>query len=269
MRYGSKDILRGVDLTVNHGEVLALLGPNGAGKTTTVEVLEGFRRRTSGSVTVLGRDPDDGDEEWRGRLGIVFQSWRDHSRWRVGELLHHFASYYRSPRDVTEVLEALQLGDQVDQQCQKLSGGQRRRLDVALGIIGDPQLLFLDEPTTGFDPVVRREFHDLLTRLKTDGMTMVLTTHDLHEAERLADRIAILIDGRIAASGTSEELSEQARSQARVIWSADGGRQEEQTSDPSARAWQLHNEFGGPVPELEVHRPTLEDTYLRMIAEVK
>ncbi|MGW7367444.1 ABC transporter ATP-binding protein [Streptomyces sp. NPDC054841] len=269
MRYGKKEILRGVDLTVNHGEVLALLGPNGAGKTTTVEVLEGFRRRTSGSVTVLGKDPDDVDEQWRGRLGIVLQTWRDHARWRVGELLHHFASYYERPRDVTEVLEVLRLDEQAGQLCSNLSGGQRRRLDVALGIIGDPELLFLDEPTTGFDPVVRREFHDLVERLKTDGMTMVLTTHDLHEAERLADRIAILIDGRISAFGTAEELGEQARAQARVVWSADGVRQEQQTDDPSRLAWELHNKFGAPVPDLEVHRPTLEDIYLRMIAEVK
>ncbi|MGX4692311.1 ABC transporter ATP-binding protein [Streptomyces sp. JNUCC 63] len=267
MRYGDQDVLRGVDLTVEHGEVLALLGPNGAGKTTTVEILEGFRSRTDGEVRVLGQDPQRAGEEWRGQVGVVLQSWRDHARWRVGELLEHVASYYRAPRSVAETLDTLGLTAHANQVCQRLSGGQRRRLDVALGIIGDPRLLFLDEPTAGFDPVVRREFHELIERLKEDGMTMVLTTHDLHEAERLSDRTAVLIDGQIAAFGTGAELAAEARAQARVVWTEDGVRREEQTSDPSRYVWELHRKHDGPVPDLEVHRPTLEDVYLRMIAE--
>ncbi|MEW2047469.1 ABC transporter ATP-binding protein [Streptomyces sp. NPDC005476] len=267
MRYGDQDVLRGVDLTLEHGEVLALLGPNGAGKTTTVEILEGFRSRTDGEVRVLGKDPQRADEEWRGQVGVVLQSWRDHARWRVGELLEHVASYYPAPRSVAETLETLGLSAHAHQVCQRLSGGQRRRLDVALGIIGDPRLLFLDEPTAGFDPVVRREFHELIERLKEDGMTMVLTTHDLHEAERLSDRTAVLIDGRIAAFGTGAELAAEARAQARVVWTQDGVRREERTSDPSHYVWELHRKHDGPIPGLEVHRPTLEDVYLRMIAE--
>ncbi|MFJ4002685.1 ABC transporter ATP-binding protein [Streptomyces sp. NPDC090023] len=267
MRYGRQDVLRGLDLTVEHGEVLALLGPNGAGKTTTVEILEGFRAPTGGEVQVLGCDPRHGDERWRAQIGVVLQSWRDHARWRVGELLEHVASYYPAPRSVAETLGTLGLAAQAGQTCQRLSGGQRRRLDVALGIIGDPRLLFLDEPTAGFDPVVRREFHELIARLKEGGMTMVLTTHDLDEAERLSDRTVVLIDGRVAASGTNAQLAEEARARARVFWTEDGERREQTAEDPSRLVWELHQKFDGPIPGLEVHRPTLEDVYLRMVAE--
>ncbi|MFJ4827635.1 ABC transporter ATP-binding protein [Streptomyces bacillaris] len=266
MRYGEKVALRGIDLQVERGEVFAMLGPNGAGKTTTVEILEGFRRRTSGSVDVLGADPGSAEESWRARVGIVLQSWRDHRQWRVGELLAHMATYYPAPRDPAQVQEALGMASFAGRRCEELSGGQRRRLDVALGIIGDPELLFLDEPTTGFDPVARREFHELVERLRADGMSIVLTTHDLYEAERLADRIAVLIDGRITASGTSAELAARAEAQARVVWrDVSGVRHEQASTDPSRLVWELHREFEGPVPDLEVHRPTLEDIYLRMI----
>lgn len=267
MRYGRREVLRGIDLTVRHGEVLALLGPNGAGKTTTVEILEGFRTPTGGHVEVLGEDPAHADEGWRAGIGVVLQSWRDHARWRVGELLEHVASCHPAPRSVAGTLDTLGLTEQAGQTCGRLSGGQRRRLDVALGIIGDPLLLFLDEPTAGFDPVARREFHELIERLKEGGMTIVLTTHDLHEAERLSDRTAVLIDGRIAAFGTNEQLAQDARAQARVVWQENGERREETAEDPSRLVWELHRKFDGPVPGLEVHRPTLEDIYLRMVAE--
>lgn len=198
MTYGDIDVLHGVDLDIHRGEVFALLGPNGAGKTTTVEILEGFRRRSAGDVSVLGTDPERGDDAWRARIGLVLQSWRDHGRWRVGELLGHFATYYPDPRDPAELLGLVGLTDQADRQVARLSGGQRRRLDVALGIVGRPHLLFLDEPTTGFDPEARYEFHALVERLARDeGVTILLTTHDLVEAERLADRIAMLVGGRI------------------------------------------------------------------------
>ncbi|MER7580823.1 ABC transporter ATP-binding protein [Kitasatospora sp. NPDC097691] len=266
MRYGSRDTLHGVDLDIPRGEVLALLGPNGAGKTTTIEILEGFRRRSGGDVSVLGCDPDRPDGDWRGRIGIVMQSWRDHPRWRVGELIEHFARYHADPRDPAEVLRLVGLEEHARQASAQLSGGQRRRLDVALGILGRPELLFLDEPTTGFDPVARREFHLLVERLsQQEGMTVLLTTHDLAEAERLADRIAILIRGRVAACGTAGELADSIQARAEVRWLEDGTRRTEPTADPSAFVWSLHTRLGGPIPELEVHRPTLEDTYLRMI----
>lgn len=198
MSYGGIDVLHGVDLDIHRGEVFALLGPNGAGKTTTVEILEGFRRRSAGEVSVLGADPERGDDAWRGRIGLVLQSWRDHRRWRVAELLTHFATYYPDPRDPAALLALVGLTGQAGQQVDRLSGGQRRRLDVALGIVGRPELLFLDEPTTGFDPEARHEFHVLVERLaREEGVTVLLTTHDLVEAERLADRIAMLVGGRI------------------------------------------------------------------------
>lgn len=203
MAYGGTDVLHGIDLDIRRGEIFALLGPNGAGKTTTVEILEGFRQRSAGEVAVLGTDPARGDDAWRARIGLVLQSWRDHRRWQVAELLRHFALYYPAPRDPAELLALVGLTEQAGQQVDRLSGGQRRRLDVALAIVGRPELLFLDEPTTGFDPEARRDFHDLVERLARDeGVTILLTTHDLAEAERLADRIAVLVNGRIRAGGT-------------------------------------------------------------------
>ncbi|KAA6215158.1 ABC transporter ATP-binding protein [Streptomyces albofaciens JCM 4342] len=267
MSYGSKDVLQGVDLDIHRGEIFALLGPNGAGKTTTVEILEGFRRRSSGEVRVLGTDPLRGDDAWRGRLGLVLQSWRDHARWRVGELLGHFAEYYPDPRDPAALLELVGLTGQTDQQVGRLSGGQRRRLDVALGIVGRPELLFLDEPTTGFDPEARHDFHVLVGKLARDeGVTVLLTTHDLIEAERLADRIAVLVDGRIRVCGSPAELARRAAARAEVRWTAeDGTPRRERTDDPSRLVWELHRAAGGPIADLEVRRPTLEDTYLHMV----
>ncbi|MFI5521457.1 ABC transporter ATP-binding protein [Streptomyces platensis] len=267
MTYGSARVLHGIDLDIHRGEIFALLGPNGAGKTTTVEILEGFRQRSAGEVAVLGTDPARGDDAWRARIGLVLQSWRDHRRWQVAELLTHFATYYPRPRDPAELLALVGLTGQARQQVDRLSGGQRRRLDVALAIVGRPELLFLDEPTTGFDPEARRDFHDLVERLARDeGVTILLTTHDLAEAERLADRIAMLVNGRIRAHGTPSELARRAAAQAEVRWTApDGTARRERTADPSQLVWELHRETGGPVADLEVRRPTLEDTYLHMV----
>ncbi|GFE24283.1 ABC transporter ATP-binding protein [Streptomyces nigrescens] len=267
MSYGSAHVLHGIDLDIHRGEIFALLGPNGAGKTTTVEILEGFRQRSAGEAVVLGTDPARGGDAWRARIGLVLQSWRDHRRWRVAELLTHFATYYPRPRDPAELLALVGLTEQAGQQVDRLSGGQRRRLDVALAIVGRPELLFLDEPTTGFDPEARRDFHDLVERLARDeGVTILLTTHDLAEAERLADRIAMLVNGRIRAHGTPSELARRAAAQAEVRWTApDGTSRRERTEDPSQLVWELHQETGGPVADLEVRRPTLEDTYLHMV----
>ncbi|KAF4409026.1 ABC transporter ATP-binding protein [Streptomyces lycii] len=267
MAYGDLDVLHGIDLDIHRGEVFALLGPNGAGKTTTVEILEGFRRRSAGEVGVLGVDPERGDDAWRARIGLVLQSWRDHRRWRVAELLTHFATYYPDPRDPDELLALVGLADQAGRQVERLSGGRRRRLDVALGIVGRPELLFLDEPTTGFDPEARHEFHLLVERLAEDeGVTVLLTTHDLVEAERLADRIAMLVGGRIRACGTPAELARRAAARAEVRWTAeDGTQRRERTEDPSRLVWELHRDADGPIAGLEVRRPTLEDTYLHMV----
>ncbi|AQS66846.1 ABC transporter ATP-binding protein [Streptomyces pactum] len=267
MAYGAVDVLRGIDLDVHRGEVFALLGPNGAGKTTTVEILEGFRQRSAGEVRVLGADPERGDDAWRGRIGLVLQAWRDHPRWRVAELVTHFATYYPDPRDPAELLALVGLTGQADRQVNRLSGGQRRRLDVALGIVGRPELLFLDEPTTGFDPEARREFHLLVERLaREEDVTVLLTTHDLVEAERLADRIAMLVGGRIRACGTPAELARRAAARAEVRWTADDGTpRRERTEDPSRLVWELHQDATGPIAGLEVRRPTLEDTYLHMV----
>jgi ABC-2 type transport system ATP-binding protein len=275
MRYGTRDVLRGVDCTARRGEVLALLGPNGAGKTTTIEILEGFRARSAGEVSVLGADPARGDERWRARLGVVLQSWRDHGKWRVRELLAHLGSYYapystdriRRPWDVDDLIAAVGLGDHADQRINSLSGGQRRRLDVAVGIVGRPELLFLDEPTTGFDPQARREFHDLVRRLASDETTVLLTTHDLDEAEKLADRILILLGGRIVADGSAAELSRLMSTEARVRWSLGGRSFERSTADSTRFVRRLFEEHGDAVEDLDVRRPSLEDTYLSMVRD--
>ncbi|MFF5208197.1 ABC transporter ATP-binding protein [Streptosporangium sp. NPDC000396] len=266
MTYGATEVLRGVDLEIGRGEIFTLLGPNGAGKTTTIEILEGFRNRSAGEVSVLGVDPEHGTEAWRAKLGIVLQSWRDHTRWGTRELLAHLGEFYDNPRDPDELLAALGLTAQAGQRVGRLSGGQRRRLDVALGIVGRPELLFLDEPTTGFDPEARREFHLLVERLAADeGMTVLLTTHDLAEAEKLAHRTAILVDGRIAVCGTPSELAEAVRTQSHVRWLEDGQERVLATPDPSRAAWELHRRFNGPVPGLEIRRPSLEESYLSLI----
>ena len=277
MRYRSQDVLKGVDFRARRGEVVVLLGPNGAGKTTTIEVLEGFRMRSAGDVSVLGTDPARGDERWRARLGIVLQSWRDHGKWRVRELLSHLGSYYvpysttlvRRPWDVDELIAAVGLTEQADKRVGTLSGGQRRRFDVAVGIVGRPELLFLDEPTAGLDPEARNEFHGLVRGLADEKTTVLLTTHDLAEAEKLADRILILAGGRIVADGAAEELSRQATAKATVRWTRDGRPFEEATAEPTGFVRRLFEEHGEAIGGLEVRRASLEDTYLTMVRDLE
>ncbi|MDX3584465.1 ABC transporter ATP-binding protein [Streptomyces europaeiscabiei] len=277
MRYRSQDVLQGVGFTARRGEVVVLLGPNGAGKTTTIEVLEGFRMRSAGDVAVLGTDPARGDERWRARLGIVLQSWRDHGKWRVRELLAHLGSYYapystalvRRPWDVDGLIDAVGLTEKADERVGTLSGGQRRRFDVAVGIVGRPELLFLDEPTAGLDPEARNEFHGLVRGLADENTTVLMTTHDLAEAEKLADRILILAGGRIVADGSAEELSRQASAEATVRWTRDGRPFEEATAEPTRFVRRLFEEHGEAIGGLEVRRASLEETYLTMVQELE
>ncbi|MCO1580500.1 ABC transporter ATP-binding protein [Crossiella sp. SN42] len=266
MRYGRAEVLRGVKLTIPRGEVFCLLGPNGAGKTTMIEILEGHRMRSGGEVRVLGSDPQRPGPGWRARIGIVLQSWRDHGQWRVGELLSYVACHYPAPHDPAGLLELVGLTAQRDHEVADLSGGQRRRLDVALGVIGRPELLFLDEPTAGFDPVARRQFHNLLTQLSvTEGITILLTTHDLAEAERLAHRIGILVQGRLITTGTPAELAALTGAGTEVRWVEAGRQRRELVEDPSVLLRELQDRFAGAVPELQVRRASLEDTYLDLI----
>ncbi|MFE7317621.1 ABC transporter ATP-binding protein [Streptomyces sp. NPDC057555] len=275
MRYGTHDVLNGVDFTARRGEVIALLGANGAGKTTTIEILEGFRVRSSGAVSVLGIDPTHGDERWRARLGVVLQSWRDHGKWRLRDLLARLGAYYtpysneriQRPRDVDELLAAVGLTDHAQKRVSSLSGGQRRRLDVAIGIVGKPELLFLDEPTAGFDPEARREFHALVRRLADENTTVLLTTHDLDEAEKLADRILILAGGRIVAEGTADELSRLMATEATVRWMQNGEKRTLSTPEATAFVRELFRQHGEAISDLEVRRASLEDTYMAMVRE--
>jgi ABC-2 type transport system ATP-binding protein len=275
MRYGSTDVLTGVNFVARPGEVVALLGPNGAGKTTTIEILEGFRMRSAGEVRVLGIDPAHGDETWRARLGVVLQSWRDHGRWRVRELLEHLGLYYtpfstdaiRRPWDPDELVKIVGLTEHADKKINKLSGGQRRRLDVAIGIVGRPELLFLDEPTAGFDPEARREFHDLVHRLADADTTILLTTHDLDEAEKLADRILILAGGTIIADGSADELARRMSTEAEVRWTVDGQRFVHSTLDATGFVRELFIKHDTAVADLEVRRASLEDVYMSMVRE--
>ncbi|WP_438872356.1 ABC transporter ATP-binding protein [Paractinoplanes maris] len=274
MRYGAKDVLQGVTFAARRGQVLALLGPNGAGKTTTIEILEGFRVRSSGEVTVLGADPASAGEAWRARIGVVLQSWRDHGKWRVRELLGHLGAYYGRystearvrPWPVDDLLDVVGLTASADKRVLRLSGGQRRRLDVAIGIVGRPDLLFLDEPTVGFDPEARRDFHDLVHRLTdVDDTTILLTTHDLDEAEKLADRILILSGGRIIADGSADELSRRVAGESEIRWTRDGQRFVHSAADPVPHLRELLQQYGDDIADLEVRRNSLEDTYMRLV----
>jgi ABC-2 type transport system ATP-binding protein len=264
-RYGDLWALDGATFEIAEGECFALLGPNGAGKTTVTEILEGYRTRDAGTAQVLGQDPAHGDRAWRSQLGIVLQSDRDLGDLTVAEAVWHFAGYYADPRDPDDVIEAVGLTEKRKARNEKLSGGQRRRLDVALGIIGRPRVLFLDEPTTGFDPEARRDFWSLIEGLKAEGTTILLTTHYLEEAEHLADRVAVIARGTVLACDAPSRLGGRERSSARVTWLEDGVPVESQTMDPTATVIDLSRRFGGAVPGLEVHRETLEDVYLSLL----
>ena len=267
-RYGAVAAVDGIDLDIDHGEVMALLGPNGAGKTTTVEILEGYRRRDAGSVTVLGVDPADPSGPWRARVGIVLQGTGEFDALTVAEVVGHFAHFYPAPDDPAAVIERVGLTDKARARTHTLSGGQKRRLDVALGIVGRPLLLFLDEPTTGFDPEARREFWELIRGLADGGTTILLTTHYLPEAEALADRVGVLAAGRLVAVDTPARLGERQSAPATVSWrTPEGVVETAHSATPTALVADLAARLGGEVPELTVTRPTLEDVYLRMIGE--
>ena len=266
--YGDLQAVRGLDLQIEQGEIFSLLGPNGAGKTTTVEILEGFRVRDSGTVSVLGVDPQIKGQEsrvWRNRIGIVLQNSADAGDLSVGETVEHFSNYYSNPLDVQHVIDSVGLSEKQGSLIRTLSGGQRRRLDVALGIIGNPELLFLDEPTTGFDPQARRAFWSLIQQLRSDGTTILLTTHYLDEAQALADRVAVINHGQIVEISTPTELGGRATAQATVQWRDGAQIKMEKTDNPTTLVTKLSTQFGGEVPELIVTRPSLEDIYLEMI----
>ena len=276
MRYGDHDVLTGVDFDIKAGEVLCLLGPNGAGKTTTIEILEGFRIRSAGEVSVLGEDPATAGETWRARTGVVLQSWRDHPRWTPRRLLTLIGSYYAPystdrvtrPWPVDDLLDIVGLTDIADQKISTFSGGQRRRLDVAMGIVGRPDLLFLDEPTAGFDPVARRDFHQLVHRLSDlESTTILLTTHDLDEAEKLADRVVILAGGRIVADDSPQRLAMRMAGETEVRWTRNGERFVHSTTDATKMLRELFAQYGDEVQELEVHRASLEDAYLNLVQQ--
>lgn len=266
--YGALTVVKDFSLTINQGEIFAILGPNGAGKTTTVEILEGFRKADSGSISVLDTDPaieGAAGLAWRNRIGIVLQSTQDTAELTVREALSHFASYYSNPRGVDDVIALVGLAEKADDRARTLSGGQRRRLDVGLGIIGRPELLFLDEPTTGFDPEARRAFWILIKQLKNEGTTILLTTHYLDEAESLADRVAVMNHGEILEVSTPALLGGRADARATVSWREGGVQKSEETDTPTEFVKNLSARLGGEVPELSIHRPTLEDIYLKMI----
>jgi ABC-2 type transport system ATP-binding protein len=285
-RYGDHEALKGIDLEIADGEIFALLGPNGAGKTTTIETLEGFRRRSGGEVLVLGVDPAHGDGEWRSRIGVVLQESRPEPELSVRECLALYAGYFPRPRDVDQTAAMVGLADLADRRCERLSGGEQRRLDVALALIGNPELLFLDEPTTGFDPAARRAAWDLVQSLRALGTTIVLTTHYMEEAERLADRIAVIVDGVIVASGTPETLGARALMDSQISFTlpegvvladlpaglaaraiGDDRIVRLSTEDPisplhALTRWALERDLD--LANLEVRRPSLEDVYLEL-----
>jgi ABC-2 type transport system ATP-binding protein len=287
--YGGFEALRGIDLEIAPGEVFALLGPNGAGKTTLVEILEGFRIRSAGEASVLGRDPAHGDASWRARIGVVLQAAGLFELLTVEEAVSHFASFYPAPLEPARVIEMVGLTDKSKARCLSLSGGQKRRVDLALGIVGDPELIFLDEPTTGLDPQGRRQLWEVVREFSRLGKTVLLTTHYLEEAEQLANRVGVIIRGQLAALGPPMEIGGRERALARVTFALSGrlanaalpggltavpgadGHVTVTTATPTAvvadlRQWAAA--LGEPeLPGLAVSRPTLEDVYLAMVAE--
>ena len=288
MAYGPRPVLRGVDFTVRPGEVFCLLGPNGAGKTTTVEILEGFRQRTSGNVRVLGLDPADQQAVLRARIGIVLQECGFPRQARVGELIDIWRAYYPAPRPLAELLELVELTADRDCQVRRLSGGQRRRLDFALALAGDPDLVFLDEPTTGFDPESRRRCWEAIQNLRALGKTIVLTTHYLDEAEQLADRVAILQDGRVQTTGSVRQVARQAGVPTTISFTAPERLRRGDVTPPGCLDLEVHGDVArcrvpsaavalrdllawaaandlGDLDDLRVETPTLEDAYLRLV----
>jgi ABC-2 type transport system ATP-binding protein len=289
-RYGDKEAVRGIDLEVRRGEIFAFLGPNGAGKTTTVEILEGFRQASRGEVCVLGADPWRAHSSWRERIGIVLQESEAEPGLTVRECLELYAGYYDEPRDVDETLALVDLAAQAPQRASSLSGGQRRRLDVALALIGDPELIFLDEPTTGFDPAARRAAWEVISGLRDLGKTILLTTHYMEEAERLADRIMVISGGEIIAQGTPQTLGDRQLSGSEIsfdlppgaaaadlpvaladfVHEASGARVVLHADRVASALHELSGwalERGFELDDLQVNRPTLEDVYLKLTSE--
>ena len=267
--YGPREVLHGVSFRVEPGEVFALLGPNGAGKTTTVEILEGYRGRDGGEVAVLGTDPSRGGSDFRARIGIVLQSSAVYPLLSVREILDLFAGYYQHARDVNEVIELVGLGEKHDSRVRTLSGGQLRRLDLALALVGDPELIFLDEPTTGFDPAARRQAWETIRGLRELGRSILLTTHYMEEAQALADRLAILRDGRIVATGSPRELLSGAAG-VEIRYRRDGEEHVIATDEPTRVLHELTSEAlagGYELEDIEVRRRSLEDLYLELTRE--
>jgi ABC-2 type transport system ATP-binding protein len=265
--YADVTALDGVSFDIGRGETFALLGPNGAGKSTTIEILEGYRNRSSGMASVLGTDPHRGGVDWKARIGIVLQTSAEAGNVSVREQLSHFAGFYPNPRDVDEVIAAAGLTEKAKTRIKNLSGGQRRRVDVALGIIGRPELLFLDEPTTGFDPEARRDFWELIRDLKREGTTILLTTHYLDEAAQLSDRVAVIAAGRLVDMGAVDEIGGAEARIPIVRWRDAGGIHEERTHEPAAAVARLYAQRGGELHDLEVIRPSLEDIYLELVRD--
>jgi len=264
--YGKFAALDGVSFDIERGETFALLGPNGAGKSTTIEILEGYRDRSSGEASVLGVDPGKGGLDWKARLGIVLQSTGESGNVTVREQLAHFAGYYANSRDVDEIIAAVGLEEKSKTLIRKLSGGQRRRVDVALGIIGRPELLFLDEPTTGFDPESRRQFWQLIRSLKSEGTTILLTTHYLDEAAQLGDRAGIIAGGTLIDIGRIHEIGGVEARIPLVRWRENGVLREERTSEPGRVVASIVDRLGAEPDDLEIVRPSLEDIYLGLVA---
>ncbi|MCP4225932.1 MAG: ABC transporter ATP-binding protein [Actinomycetia bacterium] len=285
--YGDQKAVAGIDLDVDEGEIVAFLGPNGAGKTTTIEILEGYRKRTSGEVSVLGVDPESAPLSWRERIGIVLQESEPVPELTAAESVTMQSHYYAKPRSPRQILELVGLGDSADQRTSKLSGGQKRRLDLALALVGDPDLVFLDEPTTGFDPSARRESWGMIEALRDLGRTVLLTTHYMDEAEQLADRIAVISAGRIVATGTAKELANQVKAKPKILWRhqlagptpptdlnvvIDRHWAEIETSDVVATAnaltsWALSQ--GAELDDLTIRHPSLEDVYLLLTEQAE